>query len=105
MREGHDHGPCVKTPHRSMSFVARDDNKSHSDWVEQNPARNHACEVYLNLSTIISNGAILNPHPNPSGFESATDFYFATLLNNNLAISNLVTTIVELYLQILNFLC
>jgi hypothetical protein len=37
--------------------------------VEQKPARDRTCEVYLNLPAIALTGVIPNPHLNPSGFE------------------------------------
>jgi hypothetical protein len=49
-------------------------------------------EVYLNPTTIAPEGAIPNPHPNPSGFRWVSGhmrgFTQYTLLNNKSAISN-----------------
>jgi hypothetical protein len=63
-------------------------------------ARDRTCEDYRNPPTIVPTDAILNPHPNPSDFGSPAGFTECTLLNNNLAVSNYVAAIVELYVQI-----
>jgi hypothetical protein len=38
------------------------------DRVKQKSTRDHICKVYLNSSVIRPRDAILNPHPNSSGF-------------------------------------
>jgi hypothetical protein len=50
--------------------------------------RDRTCKIYLNIPTITTTDAIINSHPNPSGYGSPVGFTQYILLNNNSVINN-----------------